>query len=513
MKHDIRLQFDSSIEQIKEINESFSSGIMRICYHGINRNGSKISKDSIERAKPTMFNCPVVCNYDIESNSIGGHDMDLAHTDDGGMRIVNLTSAIGVVPSGAATWWEPVDDDGTVHDYFTTEVILWKRSPAYQKILDDGITHQSMEISVKNGQMQDGVFEIDDFTFTAFCLLGDDIEPCFESASLQMFGRSNIEQQFTLMMQEFKETFATAQPSQEVGIIPQNYSEGGEEVLDEKNKLMAEFGLTADMLDFSIEDFSVEELRAKFEAMKIDGGAEPAGGTQKNFELEGQFRQELWAALEAETIETEWGSMPRYWYVDYDRDASEVYAQDSSDNWNLYGFSYSMNGDHVVIDFGCKKRKKYSIVDFDEGEQVMPAGKLFELATKKFSEATAEWTEKYQKATEAASANDAELEVLRKFKADTEGAAEQVKRNEVFAQFEDLNGVEAFEALRKHSMEYDLETLEEKCFAIRGRNGVTAKFSHESKPAKLAVDKTPAESEPYGGVFAEYGIKAPRQRN
>ena len=283
--------------------------------------------------------------------------------------------------------------------------------------------------------------------------------------------------------------------------------------MDEKNKLMAEFGLTADMLDFSIEDFSVEELRAKFEAMKNDGGAEPAGGTQENFELEAQFRQELWAALEAETIETEWGSMPRYWYVDYDRDASEVYAQDSSDDWNLYGFSYSMNGDHVVIDFECKKRKKYSIVDFDEGEQVTPAGRLFELASKKFSEASAEWTEKYQKATEAASANDTELAVLRKFKADTEGAAEQGKRDEVFAQFEDLNGVEAFETLREHSMEYDLETLEEKCFAIRGRNGMAAKFSHEPKSAKLAVDKTPAKDEPYGGVFAEYGITAPSQRN
>lgn len=51
--------------------------------------------------------------------------------------------------------------------------------------------------------------------------------------------------------------------------------------MDEKNKLMAEFGLTADMLDFSIEDFSVEELRAKFEAMKNSGGAEPTGGSQR----------------------------------------------------------------------------------------------------------------------------------------------------------------------------------------------------------------------------------------
>ena len=63
--------------------------------------------------------------------------------------------------------------------------------------------------------------------------------------------------------------------------------------------------------------------------------------------------QELFTALYAETITTDWGSMPRYWFVDYDRDASEVYAEDYENGWNLYGFPYSMDGDHVVIDFKC----------------------------------------------------------------------------------------------------------------------------------------------------------------
>lgn len=284
--------------------------------------------------------------------------------------------------------------------------------------------------------------------------------------------------------------------------------------MDEKNKLMAEFGLSADTLDFSLEDFSVEELRTKFEAMQKEpmqkeGGAWQAAGGQENFELEGQFLQELCTAVEAERVETEWGSMSRYWFVDYDRDASEVYVEDSGDNWNLYGFPYSMNGDHVVVDFACRKRKKYSIVDFDDGEQPTPAGRLFTLLSKNFSEASGQWEKKYREAAEAASANGEELEALRKFKEETEGAAEQGKRDEVLSRFEDLNGMEAFEALREHSMEYDLETLEEKCFAIRGRNGTALKFSHESKPAKLAVDRTNAEDEPYGGVFAEFGIPAP----
>lgn len=513
-ERNMRIVFSSGISNLTERNTSFDSGVLRVAYVGKNRNNSFISKETFERCMPSIYNCPIVCRYDREEDIIGSHDMELVVSDDGSMRIVNVTQPVGIVPESAKYWWEEIEDDSGVHEYLCTDVLIWKRQEAYKKIKEDGITDESMEISVKEGKMVDGVYVIERFEFTAFCLLGT-AEPCYESASLEMFSCGDFKQQLADMMQEFKETFAKAQPSQEVGIKPQHYSEGGEEVLDEKNKLMAEFGLTADMLDFSIEDFSLEELRAKFEAMKNDSGTEPTAtnGGQENFELEGQFMQELFTALEAETITTDWGSMPRYWYVDHDQSASEVYAEDYENGWNLYGFPYSMNGDHVVIDFKCKKRKKYSIVDFDEGEQATPTSKLFELVTKRFSEVNTEWEGKFQKATEEAAANTEELAALRKFKADAETAEEQEKREQVFAQFEDLAGVEAFESLREHSLEFDLETLEEKCFAIRGRNGTVAKFSHEPKTPKLSVEKRDAEPEPYGGLFAKYGVSAPGQHN
>lgn len=127
MEHNMRLQFSSSLENISDVNESFSSGVLKICYTGANRNGSFLSKSSIERALPTMFNCPVVCNYDVESDTIGGHDMDIVYTDDGRAKLVNLTYAVGVIPAGANTWWSVSEDDGVEHEYLMTEAILWKR--------------------------------------------------------------------------------------------------------------------------------------------------------------------------------------------------------------------------------------------------------------------------------------------------------------------------------------------------------------------------------------------------
>lgn len=511
-ERNMSIVFSSGIRNLVERNSSFDSGVLRVAYTGKNRNNSFISKETFERCMPSIYNCPIVCNYDRESDTIGSHDMELV-SDDNGMRIVNITQPVGVIPESAKYWWEEIEDDYGLHEYLCVDALIWKRQEAYRKIKDDGITDESMEITVKEGGMVDGVYVIDRFEFTAFCLLGT-AKPCYESASLEMFSCDDFKQQLAMMMREFKDSFTTAQPSQEVGIRPQNYSEGGEEVLEQKVALMAEFGLTADMLDFNIEEFSVEELRAKFEELKPATAAptaEPEKGAE-NFALESQFRQELFGALEAEKVETCWGMDSHYWFWDYDRDASEVYATDVTD-WNLYGFPYSMDGDHVVIDFAGKKRMKLALVPFDDGGQADPVSGMFAKVTEKYTANDAQWAEKYQTASDTISSMENELGTLRQFKTDTENAIAKGERDEVFAQFEDLVGVEAFENLREHCMDYTAEDLEEKCYAIRGRSGVTAKFSYEPKAPKLPIQRTDPTQEPYGGAFAEYGFSKPNQHN
>lgn len=505
MNDDIKLFFDSSIEHIENINESFSSGVMRICYSGKNRNNSCLSKEAIERAKPTMFNCPIVCNYSIEDDSIGGHDIELHCDDNGELSIVNLTDAIGVVPSGANTWWEQIDDKGITHDYFSTEIILWKRSPAYNKIVNSKITSQSMEISVKDGRMEDGTFKIDNFTFTAFCLLGDDVEPCFESASLQLFDRNQSEQQFALMMQDLKETFTMVNTSKEDDSThPQNYSmEGGEKVLEDKMKLVAKYGIDVDKLDFSIDDFTVEELIEKFKSMKNDGENDKTDG---KFALTSNMVEEINRVLVTEKVTSDWGECPRYCYVDCDIEDGEVYCWDRND-WLLYGFTFSVDGDSIRIDFESKKRKKYVIADFEGDEQASPIAPVFELMESKLKD-YAEIETKFNAASDTLTSMKAELDELRRFKTDTENAVAMNERKseceKVFAKFEDLVGIEAYEALKDDCLKYDLETLEEKCFAIRGRNGAALKFSDKEKTPRLRVPKTDISNEPYGGLFMKY---------
>lgn len=503
--------FASGIDKITERNSSFDSGVLRVCYTGKNNNNSFISKETFERCVGSIYNCPIVCRYDRETDTIGSHDMELVSDANGDMRIVNITHPVGIVPESANYWWEEIEDVSGVHEYLCVDVLLWKRQEAYKKIKCDGITDESMEISVKEGEMIDGIYVIKRFEFTAFCLLGT-AKPCFESASLEVFALDEFKSQLAEMMQEVKK-FSLAQSSKEVGIHPQKYSEGGKKVLEQKKALAAEYGFDIETLNFSVEDMTIDELREKFDAMKAEQ-TPPAPTEDEKFALEGQFREELHCALETEKVETCWGMDSRYWFWDYDRDASEVYATDATD-WNLYGFSYSMDGDHVVIDFNNKKRMKLALVPFDEGSQASPLGTMFAKVVEKYTANDAKWTEKYQTASDTISSMESELATLRQYKTDAESAIAKVERENVFTMFNDLIGVEAFENLRENCANYSKEDLEEKCYAIRGRNGMTAKFSAEPKAPKLPVepkDSIPA-NEPYGGIFAEFGISASSQHN
>lgn len=524
------MTFASSLTNISELNSSFDSGVLRICYTGKNRNSSFISKEAIERSIHSIYNCPVVCNYDRETDTLGGHDMELVCDDNGGLRIVNITQPVGVIPESGRVWFDTYEEeDGTLNEYLYADVLLWKRQEAYQKIKRDGITAHSMEINIKDGFMNDGVYHINNFEFTAFALIG--VEPCFESSALEVFSKQDYKNQLSEMMQDLKESFNLIDTSAEVDDKQTKdiSMEGGNKILNDKMELLASYGIDIDSLDFSIEDFTIEELTEKFEAMKNGEGSttdpvvnspeepvvtepqavEPTADDTTDFALTGNIVEELARMLESVKIERPWGECTRYWYVDCDFEVNEVYCWDTND-WLLYGFTYSVDGDSFKIDFDSKKRKKYVIEDFNEGEQNSPIVSVFEFIEQKLVDAC-EFESKYNESTATIQDMESELAQLREFKSECDKAALRVERDEkVFAKFEKLNGNESFEALREACLDYSIEELEEKCFAILGRMGMGANFAFEPKSVKLPVDNTaPAEdrNDPYGGIVERYKKK------
>lgn len=504
----VSIVFSSEIRALTEQNSSFDKGILRVCYTGKNHNGSFISKETFEKCMPSIYNCPIVCRYDRETDTIGAHDVDVVRTADGGLRMINVTQPVGVIPTGANYWWEEVEEDnGDVHEYLYTEALLWKRQEAYQKIKQDGTTAESMELNIKSSKMVDGVLHINDFEFTAFCLLGT-VKPCFESASLELFALDEFKCQMTEMMDELKASFNLMQSSAEADIDNTFSSKGGSTVLEIETEVIET--QEAEPVEPVVEEPAVEaepvvneavETAAEFseeateevEEVAVEETTEEHEPDAVDFALEGQIREMLCEAIEgAEMVSCEWGEWPRYWFTDYDKDLGEVYAFDGKDR-KLYGFKYSMNGDNVVVDFESKSRKKWAIEDFDEGDETIAFSEAPRILQDTCAAIDAAWSEKYE-------ALSAEVNELKKFKLDTEADA-------VFSNFSDLEGIDAFENLKNEYANFSKGDLEEKCYAIRGRNGTAAKFSLETPTTKMVVETPADDDEPYGGIFIEYGKK------
>lgn len=526
------LTFETSLTDICEVNSSFDKGLLRICYTGENRNKSFISREDLERCARTLPYVPVVGNYIRSEEDFGGHDVEIITTRDGELKMVNKTQPVGVVPADADIYFETVEDsNGEAKEYLYTTVLLWKRQEAYKKIKEEGTVSHSMEITVKDGEMVDGVYHIHDFEFTALCLLGANVEPCFEDSSLEVFTTSDFKMQFELMMNDFKQSFNLATTS-----IEDNYSqdetleEGGEEDLEKNKDVFTEeevikdesveeevFDTEAELSEDINPDeaVSVDEAKseAEFETISEEDNEEELPkdedeeDSEKDFALTGDISKALWESLySADRIQDGELDWCRYFFVDFDIEKGVVYFEDALEDWKLFGCNYSMNGDNVVIDFDSKRRMKYSIVEFDEGTDTSNILSMYE-TIQKDSEERAE--SKYETTIKQ---YEAELEELRSLKADLETTAEINARSEIIADFDDLIGVEEFTALCDNMLDYDVDTFEEKCYAIRGRNisnPTSAKFSISDNMPKFHVESNGVKEDaelnaPYGGVVEKY---------
>lgn len=529
-----------SLYNIKEVNSSFATASLDIMYVGENRNGSNIEKEVVEAALPTLYNVPVVANWDPESREIGGHDVEIVRDDEGGMKVRNLTVPCGVITDHTVfSFNKKKDDNGVEHEYLTADgVVLWKRQDIYDYIVNErnGVIPHSMEIEVESGDVNEetSYYDVGSFQFTALCLLGS-ATPCFEGSKLQVYSESasnSLKDELSEMMKELKE-FYSLNATADAG-ADKTTTEGGELMTEEKAKLIEEFGIDVDTLDFSVEDLTVEELRAKFEqmtaSMNTDGEdegttpdeesakkgsiSEKDGGGDAKFELNNNIQTELKKAVSNVKAADSYGYLrPSYWFVDYEQETSTVFFESVEDGY-LYGAPFTMDGDSVNIDFASCRKKKYAIVDFVEGS-VDNKTTAFDVASamdEQFAAVIAEKDEAIQKYAEIAEkleSVESELETLRKFKIDTETAIATENIASVFAQFEDLAGNESFEALKsilaEDCMKYDIETIEEKCFAIRGRMNTKATFSMVKTP-KFSIENTKDDTDtnPYGGLVEEF---------
>ena len=251
---------------IEGISPFASKCEVKVLYLGENRNGSYINKEVATQMAQTLPGCPIVGYFSENQDDFRDHG-DQMIIDRDGIKFRCLTTPYGFVAPDAKVWFQEFEDtdefgNTIIRDYLMTEGYLWtEQYKEAQKVINEG-RPQSMELDEKtlkghwSTDVNRGVdfFIINDAIFSKLCILGEDVEPCFEGASVtapEVSSTFTKDDKFThtlfTMMKELKELTLN--------------NKGGNSMLDNKEFVAANAEAPAEeIVEATVEEVVVEPV-------------------------------------------------------------------------------------------------------------------------------------------------------------------------------------------------------------------------------------------------------------
>lgn len=458
-------QFDNRFVQVK----------IFLMHLGLNYNGSVFTKESVERALPSLKNTPIL-GY-VDENAIGqkdyaGHEMELV-VEDGDYKFKYLGSAFGVIPeTNNARWETKRGDDGQEREYLVVDGLMWSKFDDAMGILDrDQIKGQSMELHDDyDGEFdEEGNFVFNKFSFYGACILGDGVQPAMQRATVErVFSADMLNQEVNKMMEEFKLNYGSFE-NKEV-------KEGNEVTFEE---MLEKFGVTAEQLTekgINAEEYSMEELEAKIkEAFEVTEEESPE--TNQSSE---EGKQEPEQNHEADK-------------ADEDEKGDEGAQDTPEDEFQAEEGKESQKPEDTPED-------EFEAPEGDGEESNKKSGESEEgdeEPSEDFEKLYSELTTKYEKLQEDFEEVQGKLDKFEK-------ASHKAQADAVIDSFGlDEDDVKA---IKENVHNFSIEQIEEKMYALVGRKN----FSIEQpKPNKIAVQQegNTQTGKSYSHLFAKHGIE------
>lgn len=259
---------------ITSINPMISKCEVKVLYIGQNRNRSYITKEVATQMAQTLPGCPIV-GYYIENKEDFGDHGDQMIIDGEGIKFNKLTKPYGFVAPDSKIWFQKFEDtdefgNKTVREYLMTEGYLWTgQFEECQRVIEEG-NPQSMELDEKtlkghwSTDVNRGIefFIINDAIFSKLCILGEDVEPCFEGAAVTApevssnFSRNDdFSKTLFNMVQELKELTFSLKDKGGISMAQENVNT---EFTEENAAPVAESNEDATLVE-NTENFSTEE--------------------------------------------------------------------------------------------------------------------------------------------------------------------------------------------------------------------------------------------------------------
>ena len=222
-----------------DINPLMSRCEIKVLYLGENRNHSYITKEVASDMAKTLRGAPIVGYYKEDKEDFADHGERVIF-DDEGVKFECLTKPYGFVDPNSEVWFqkfEDTDDFGntTTREYLMATGFLWtEQYEECKSVLEKG-KNQSMELDEKtldghwstNSKTGMDFFIINDAIFSKLCILGDDVEPCFEGARVTA---PEVSTSFSKVDDTFKKTLYTMMQELKFAL------EGGQSNMDLDNK-------------------------------------------------------------------------------------------------------------------------------------------------------------------------------------------------------------------------------------------------------------------------------------
>ena len=272
------------------LNPLISKCEIKVLYTGLNRNKSFITKDVANKMAQSLPGTPIVGEF--LTQDFGDHGEEDLVIDENGLRFVKSTVPYGFIPTDAKIWWQNfLDCDGVEREYLLTEGYLWTgRYPETQRVISKG-NGQSMELDrdslvgewTKSDNAEFEYFNIDEAFFSALCILGEDVEPCFEGANigrpslLYSLDKDDFKSQLSAFMLDLKDALNTQggipmedNKSLETPLAPE-VEVAEVEVVEETTEIVEEVEVEAaetESADAEVEEFAKDDKKKKKEEEK-----------------------------------------------------------------------------------------------------------------------------------------------------------------------------------------------------------------------------------------------------
>ena len=415
---------------VKPFNPLISQCTIKVMYIGKNRNGSFIDKNTAIQMANSLPGTPIVAAYreDVEDFGDHGHVITI---EDGEVKFACKTVPYGFVAPDARVWFQKfIDTDEfgneTEHEYMMTTGYLWTgQFPEAKKVIEEG-QPQSMELDDESldghwaNDSESGMdfFIINDAMFSKLCILGDDVEPCFEGASVtDVDADFSIEKDFARTLYSMIKELQDAIGNSEGGLnMPKDFTVTSE-------------GEEVETVEEAVEVEAPAEVEAPVEVEE----------TQPAEEEEVEVEPEAPAAEEEVEVETEHTIVD-----DADSETSEEFVdKKKEEEEDSASASDEQEEEDVPTEEDEEDKKKKAVVD------------------NKKKRCSLEDSE------ERLSALEAELEELRAFKL----SVEREKKQAIIDKYHMLSDEEKSSVV-SHMDEYSLEQIDEKLALIYVRNNV-----------------------------------------